>query len=128
MIESDSISEAKDERCLIGDIAAMRRRVNTIAAAQPITLDEALQLAQQRRIVLIAMARSVKLWSPGQRIPSALRLVIKANNKEVLKMLDIGDIAVCPAPYLHRPAWSYFAGHYICDICARIDRQMRGLN
>lgn len=95
---------------------------------QQLALADALRIAQQRHIVLIPSARSVKIWAPGVRVPASVRHTITTNKKEVLKLLDIGDIAVCPAPHLHRPAWSYFAGYYICDLCVRMDRAMRGLN
>jgi hypothetical protein len=93
--------------------------------SQQVDLQEALRIAQSRHIAIVPTARSVALWAPGVRVPGQVRLAIMANRREVLRMMNIGEIAVCPSPHLHRSAWSYFAGHYICDLCSRMDRAMR---
>jgi hypothetical protein len=97
---------------------------NTITTTQP-SLVEALCEVQRLHIAIIPTARSVKLWAPGVRVPASVRLAIMTNRREVLRMTDIGEIAVCPSPQLHRHAYSYFHGHYICDLCSRMDRAMR---
>jgi hypothetical protein len=98
------------------------------ATTQKLALQEALRVAQRNHIVLIPTCRSVKLFASGVRVPAGVRQTIATHKKDVLKMLDIADIAVCPSPEIHYPGWSYFAEHHVCSYCSRIDRAMRGLN
>jgi hypothetical protein len=88
---------------------------------QQLALDDALRLAQQRHIVLIPSARSVKLWAPGVRVPGAVRLAIMTNRREVRRLLGQAHVSVCCAPERHRASWDYINRRWCCDLCARLD-------
>lgn len=92
---------------------------------QQLALADALRIAQQQHIILRASAGRVILWRAGQPIAKDVRSAIRAHRREVLKMLSMGDIAVCPSPDRHRASWDRFVGHYICGHCSRLDRHLR---
>jgi hypothetical protein len=101
-------------------------RHTTITPDRQIALDEALRIAQQRHIVIVPTARSIKLWSPCVQVPGPVRVAIMANRKQVKRLIGQSHMLVCPSPELHRASWAYINRRWCCDVCARLAPWMDG--
>src|SRR5689334_21694677 len=94
-------------------------------AAVDLSLDEALSIAQQHHIAIIPTSRSIKLWSPGVRVPSPVRSAIMANRRIVKRLIGQAHISVCCAPERHRASWDYINRRWCCDLCAKLNYWQR---
>lgn len=88
------------------------------------TFDAALLIAQSLHIALRAENGKLILWCPGVVVPRDVNRVLRANTGEVLRLIGLAHVSVCPSPELHAHSWQYTVKRDCCDLCSRLDYWM----
>lgn len=92
-------------------------------------LDDLAQQVRERGLIL-SYSRSgyAKLAFDYRNIPLPIRNGIRSRRRGLARLMQTGDVRVCPSPDQHRHAWFYAGrGRFACSLCQRLDAAQLGL-
>jgi TubC N-terminal docking domain len=83
------------------------------------TLDELITEMRDKDIRIFDDGNAFKLHAPKGILTPQLLEVITAYQGELLYLVRLGDVRVCPARWEHRPQWRYsqLAHKFVCRAC-----------
>ena len=83
------------------------------------TIDELVIELRDRNVKIFDEGHSFKLNAPKGTITPQLLEVITGYAAELLYLIRIGDVRVCPSRWEHRPQWRYSpsAQIFVCREC-----------
>ena len=83
------------------------------------TIDELVIELRNRDVKIFDEGHAFKLNAPQGTITPQLLEVITCYSAELLYLVRIGDVRVCPSRWEHRPHWRYSpsAEIFVCSAC-----------
>lgn len=83
------------------------------------TLDELVGELRSRNVRIFDDEKSFRLRAPKGIITPQLLEIITSYAPELLYLVRLGDVRVCPSRWEHRPHWKYSAAaqSFICCAC-----------
>lgn len=91
-----------------------------------LTLDAALLIAQTLHVALRAEDGKLVMWHPGVVVPRDVARVIRTNQREVLRLIGLSHVSVCPSPELHYHSWQFVVKRDCCTTCAKLNYYIDG--
>jgi len=84
--------------------------------------ETALQIKRYRVALAYSQRGYAKLSFRRPDLPDWLKQEIRNRRRGLARLMQAGDIRLCPSPDLHRSSWFYAGrGRYTCALCQRID-------
>lgn len=83
------------------------------------TLDELVAELRNREVCIFDDEKSFRLRAPKGIITPQLLEIITSYAAELLYLVRLGDVRVCPSRWEHRPHWRYSAAAqcFVCRVC-----------